>query len=94
MTEGFEYMLSNKNKTVLYIGATRNLIERVELHIEGQATNFTKRYNVNELIYFEKFSDYHEAFIREKQLKNWNKQWKWNLIKSKNPNLKNLYLEL
>lgn len=94
MKEGFVYILSNKNRTTLYIGATGNLKERIELHIKGEATEFTKKYNVNELIYFEHFSDYHEAFVREKQLKNWRKDWKWKLIKIKNPELKNLYLNL
>jgi len=94
MKEGFVYILSNKNKTVLYIGATRILKERVERHISGEATQFTKKYNINELLCFEYFSDYSDVFVREKQLKKWHKEWKWNLIKSKNPRLKNLYLEL
>ena len=94
MIDGFVYILSNKNKTVLYIGATKYLKERIHLHIKGKATKFTKKYSVNELLYFEKFSNFQDAFKREKQLKNWHKDWKWNLIKSQNPNLKNLYLEL
>jgi len=94
MEEGFLYILSNKNRTVLYIGGTKKLKKRIELHIDRKATDFTKKYNVNELVYFEKYSNYHDAFAREKQLKNWRNEWKWNLIKSKNPQLKNLYLEL
>lgn len=94
MREGYAYILSNKNRTVLYIGATKYLKKRVKLHLEGKATVFTKSYNVNELLYFEKYSNFHDAFKREKILKNWHKEWKWNLIKSKNPQLKNLYLEL
>ncbi len=94
MKEGYTYILSNKNRTVLYVGATEKLKQRVELHIQGKATLFTKKYNVNELMYFEKSSKYHEAFVREKQLKNWKREWKWNLIKTINPELKNLYLEL
>ena len=94
MKEGFTYILSNKNRTVLYVGATTSLKERIQLHMKGLATEFTKKYSINELLYFEKYSDSYEAFIREKQLKNWHKDWKWNLIKTKNPHLKNLYLEL
>ena len=94
MIVGFVYILSNKNRTVLYIGATGNLKNRVALHISGRATMFTKKYNANELVYFEEFLNYTDAFAREKQLKNWKKEWKWNLIKLKNPELKNLYLEL
>tara|TARA_R110000868_G_scaffold166039_4_gene399786 strand:+ start:4819 stop:5103 length:285 start_codon:yes stop_codon:yes gene_type:complete len=91
---GYSYILSNKNKTVLYVGATGNLKSRVELHMLGKATKFTKMYNVNELMYFEKHDEYHDAFVREKQIKNWRSEWKWNLIKLHNPELKNLYLEL
>ncbi len=94
MQKGFAYILSNKNKTVLYVGGSKFLKERVSLHKEGKATQFTKKYNVNELMYFEEFSNFHEAFAREKQLKNWKKEWKWNIIKSINPNLKDLYLDL
>ena len=92
--EGFVYILSNKNRGVLYVGATKDLKKRVELHIKGKATDFTKKYNVNELLYFEEFEECHDAFIREKQIKNWKSEWKWNLIKEYNPELKNLYLNL
>ncbi|MEM6514664.1 MAG: GIY-YIG nuclease family protein [Bacteroidota bacterium] len=81
------YMLSNKGRTLLYIGFTKNLAERVNQHIQGKGALFTKRYNVNQLIYFEKFETKKEAKKREKQLKNWHKAWKWNLIKKVNPNL-------
>lgn len=94
MKKGFVYILSNKNRTVLYVGATKNLKDRITLHVSGKATEFTRKYNVNELLYFDEFLDYQEAFAMEKQIKNWRKDWKWNLIKSKNPQLKNLYLEL
>lgn len=94
MDKGYVYILSNKNRTVLYIGATKNLKNRIESHIERKASFFTKKYNVSELIYFEEYPDLSMAFSREKQLKNWKKDWKWNLIKTKNPNLKNLYLEI
>lgn len=94
MKEGYTYILLNKNRTVLYIGATENLKNRVNLHSQGRATEFTKKYNVSEIIYFEHFLDKQDAFIREKQIKNWKREWKWNLIKSKNPQLKNLYLNI
>ncbi|MDG2194906.1 MAG: GIY-YIG nuclease family protein [Polaribacter sp.] len=56
MIEGYLYILTNKNKTVLYIGATKDLKKRVELYIDGKAARFTKKYSVNELMYFEKYS--------------------------------------
>lgn len=94
MLRGFMYIISNKNHTVLYVGASTKLVERIEAHINGKATEFTKKYNVNELMYFEVYKDSHDAFMREKQVKNWRKEWKWNLIRTKNPELKNLYLEI
>ncbi len=59
-------------------------------HYEGIASKFTKKYNIKDLIYFEEFSDINQAIAREKQLKNWHKEWKLNLIKESNPSLKTL----
>jgi len=94
MPKGYTYILSNKNKTVLYVGATRDLMKRVEDHKSKVGALFTKKYNAYILLYYEQFEDYRDAFRREKQLKNWHKEWKWNLIKIANPELKDLYLEL
>ena len=69
MQKGFAYVLSNKNRAVLYIGGSKFLKERIQLHKEGRATEFTKKYNVNELMYFEKYSNFHEAFARENSLR-------------------------
>lgn len=63
-------------------------------HKNGTGAVFTKKYNASILVYFEKFDDFKSAFIREKQLKNWHKDWKLNLIKSSNPEIKDLYLDL
>ena len=81
------YILTNKNRTVLYIGYTDNLKRRIEQHKKGNGALFTKKFNVTELIYFENFIDSSSARKREKQLKNWHKDWKWNFIKKSNPNL-------
>jgi len=94
MQKGYTYILTNKNLTVLYVGATKNLKNRIDCHKNGTGAVFTKKYNATILIYFEEFDDFHDAFAREKQLKNWHKDWKWNLIKKSNPDLKDLYLEL
>ncbi|MCH3885132.1 GIY-YIG nuclease family protein [Tenacibaculum sp. MSW2] len=87
------YILTNKNRTVLYIGYTDNLKRRVEQHKKGNGALFTKKYSVCELIYFEEFIDSNSARKREKQLKNWHKDWKWNLIKESNPSLITLEVE-
>lgn len=94
MIPGYTYIMTNKNFSVLYIGATKNLKVRVSCHKNGTGAVFTKKYNASILVYFEKFDDFTNAFIREKQLKNWHKDWKLNLIKSSNPELKDLYLDL
>ena len=87
------YILSNKNRTVLYIGYTEDLMKRVEQHKNGTRTNFTKKYNVTQLIYVEEFKNKKEAKKREKQLKNWHKEWKWNLIKETNPLLETIEIK-
>ncbi|KAB8153530.1 excinuclease ABC subunit C [Kordia sp. TARA_039_SRF] len=87
------YILSNKNRSVLYIGYTNNLKRRLNEHKKGTATLFTKKYSVCDLIYFEVFDDMKLAKRREKQLKNWHKDWKWNLVKSKNELLKTLQIK-
>ena len=84
------YILTNKNKTVLYIGYTEDLEARLKQHEKVIGAVITKRYNVTYLVYFEKFEDKKEAKKREKQLKNWHKEWKWNLIKEANPLLETL----
>jgi len=88
----FVYILSNKNRTVLYIGYTSNIDRRLMEHKKANGTNFTKKYNVVDLVYLETFEDMTVAKKREKQLKNWYKEWKWNLIKELNPTLKNIEL--
>ncbi|MFI0429136.1 GIY-YIG nuclease family protein [Mariniflexile sp. HMF6888] len=81
------YITSNKNRTVLYIGYTDNLKRRLVEHSKGIGAVFTKMYKATDLVYFETFDNKKEAKKRESQLKNWHKEWKWNLIKKSNPNL-------
>jgi len=90
MKDGFVYIMSNKNRTTIYIGVTSNLERRVLEHKSGCRASFTKRYNLFDLLYFEKISGMQNAINREKQLKNWHKDWKWNLIKEENPELNDL----
>ncbi len=90
MKQSFVYILTNTYRTTFYIGVTSNLEKRILEHKQGVGSAFTKKYNLSDLIYFEKFSDIHQAISREKQLKNWHKEWKINLIKKVNPTLKTL----
>lgn len=90
MMKYYCYIISNKNRTVLYIGYTEDLEQRLKDHRNGRGTKFTKKYNVHDLIHLEDFESKKEAKSREKQLKNWHKQWKWNLVKATNPSLRTL----
>ena len=87
----FVYILSNKQKGVLYIGVTSNLIKRVYEHKQKAIEGFTKRYNVTKLVYMEESNNPNDAIAREKQLKNWHREWKVNLIESINPAWDDLY---
>ncbi len=90
MKQGYVYILSNKNRTTLYIGVTNDIERRALEHKTGYGSIFTKRYNLHDLLYFERIMGMQNAIDREKQLKNWHKEWKWNLIKEENPELKDL----
>ncbi len=84
------YFLTNKNNNVLYIGITNNLYRRLSEHKLSLLSGFTKQYNCHKLIYWEEYQDVKEAIAREKQLKNWHRSWKNNLVKEKNPGWKDL----
>lgn len=81
--------MTNKSKT-LYIGVTNNLERRVYEHKEKLLEGFTKKYNITKLVYFETTPDVNSAIRREKQLKNWHREWKINLIESVNKNWNDL----
>ena len=80
----YVYILTNKNKTVLYIGVTNNLQERLYFHKNPEAISktFTSKYNVFYLIYFEYFTEIDQAINREKELKGWRREKKEQLINS------------
>ncbi|PRP66015.1 GIY-YIG nuclease family protein [Nonlabens agnitus] len=84
------YILTNKKNGVLYIGITGGLEDRLRRHRLGEGSYFTKKYKAHRLVYFEEFQLVHDAIAREKQLKNWHRQWKINLIESENPDWNDL----
>ncbi|MBQ8603419.1 MAG: GIY-YIG nuclease family protein [Oscillospiraceae bacterium] len=81
----YVYIMSNWNDKVIYIGVTGNLEKRVYQHKNKTMEGFTKKYNVNKLVYFEDTTDVKAALEREKQLKKWSRQKKNDLINSMNP---------
>lgn len=93
MKKYYVYILASKNK-VLYIGMTNELSRRIYEHKNSLIDGFTKSYNVHDLVYYEIQPNLESAIKREKQLKNWHRQWKINLIEAKNKEWKDLYFEI
>ncbi len=88
------YVLASKPYGAIYIGVTSDLLARLHAHRNGTLPGFTKKYAVHRLIRFEMFGDMTNAIAREKQLKNWRRQWKINLIESENPDWVDLAVSL
>jgi len=89
--KGYTYILTNKNNTVLYVGVTSNLEQRLQQHRTGQFKNaFTSRYNITKLVYYEFFLTIEDAIYREKQLKAGSRKKKIELITKRNPDWKDL----
>ena len=84
------YILSNWNNQVIYIGVTNNLERRLYEHKNKLIDGFTKKYNIDKLVYFEETADVKSAIEREKQLKGWIRERKNSLINSVNPDWKDL----
>jgi putative endonuclease len=84
------YITSSISK-VLYTGITSNLPKRIWEHKNKLVAGFTKKYNTDKLVYFEQTENVISAIAREKQLKNWHRQWKINLINKFNPKWEDLY---
>ena len=84
------YLMSNLARTVFYIGVTNDLERRVRQHKSNEGGVFTTKYKCNYLFYFEDYSSIDNAIAREKQLKNWQRKWKLELIRKENPNLLDL----
>ena len=80
----YVYILSNKYNTVIYTCVTNNLERRLYEHKNKLIEGFTKRYNLNKLVYFEETTDVKSALEREKQLKGWKREKKNILINSLN----------
>ena len=86
----YVYILSSKRNGTLYIGVTNDLERRLYEHKNHLVKGFTKKYNVNTLVYYEQTNDIQIALQREKQLKKWNRKWKLELIEKINPEWKDL----
>ncbi len=89
----YVYILTNWNNEVMYIGMTNNLERRLYEHKNKLIEGFTKKYNVNKLVYYENVAEVNAAINREKEIKKWRREKKNNLVISTNPTWKDLSVE-
>ena len=90
----YVYILTNYKRTSFYIGVTNNIIRRMIEHGNGFGCEFTKKYKLKYLIYFEEYKYINDAISREKELKKWRREKKINLAKTTNPELIDLSAQL
>jgi putative endonuclease len=88
------YLLASHYHGTLYVGVTSNLVQRVWQHKNGCMEGFTKRYGVHDLVWFEPHDTMYAAICREKAIKEWKRVWKIGLIQEKNPEWRDLFLEI
>ena len=89
-TSYYVYILASRKHGTLYVGVTNDLRARLELHRSGKGSEFVRKYGVTRLVYIEEYSSPEEAIRREKQLKNWRRDWKIRLIEENNPDWSDL----
>ena len=94
MRNYYVYVLASKRNGVLYVGVTSDLAQRIYAHKNNFVEGFTKKYGVHMLVYFEECGGREGAIQREKQIKEWKRQWKLELIEKGNPEWKDLYEEI
>ena len=85
------YILASKRNGTLYTGVTSDLAKRIWEHKNKMVEGFTKRYDVHHLVWYELHETMESAIQREKQIKEWKRKWKLELIESANPNWLDLY---
>ncbi len=90
----FVYLLASDVRGTLYVGVTSGLVKRIWEHKTKAVPGFTARYGVDRLVWFEGHDNAEAAIIREKQIKEWKRDWKMNLIERDNPHWIDLYPSL
>jgi putative endonuclease len=88
------YIMASRRNGTLYVGVTSDLIKRVWQHRNHVVPGFSSRYGVGLLVWFESTPDIEAAIAREKQLKNWKREWKLALIEKSNPCWRDLYEDI
>lgn len=79
------YILASRYRGTMYVGVTNDLSRRIGEHKAGYVPGFTKQYKVNKLVYCEAYASILEARARERVLKRWRREWKFDLIEATNP---------
>ncbi len=90
----YVYIITNKKNGTLYLGVTNDIHRRIQEHKSGAIKWFSRKYWLDMLVYYEQITNIVDAIIREKQLKNRNRQWKIELIESTNPDWQDLSIYL
>ena len=90
----YVYIITNKVNTSVYVGVTNDLVRRIWEHKNKIIKGFTSKYNLNKLVYYEIYDDEISAITREKRLKQYNREWKNDVINKFNPNWRDLYDEI
>lgn len=85
------YILASERNGTLYIGVSSDLVKRIWQHKNDVVEGFTNKYQVHLLVYYELYEDIYTAIAREKQLRNWRREWKIALIEKANPVWKDLW---
>jgi putative endonuclease len=88
------YILASRPGGALYVGVTNDLLRRLAEHKQGLVKGHTKRYKIDQLVYFEQYADVRDAIQREKNMKHWPRVYKTRLITESNPTWRDLFDEL
>ena len=87
----YVYILASKRNGTLYIGMTDDLSRRVWEHQTGVFPGFTEKHGVKTLVWSEVHETRESAFVRERQIKKWKRQWKLRLIEEMNPGWEDMF---
>ena len=88
------YIMASRRNGTLYVGVTGDLVRRVGEHREGVVAGFTRQYRVKHLAWYEPHEDVAAAILREKQIKEWKRAWKIELIEAMNPDWRDLWFDI
>ena len=90
MKGGYTYVMTNRPDGVLYVGVTSDIYQSLHQHRTGLGSKFCAKYGIDRLVLVEAHATIEDAITREKQLKNWERRWKIELIENANPDWRDL----